>query len=91
LIELNLAGDFKGNKKSFYRYIGDKTKTMGKCGPSLEGNRRPGYLGYEKAEVLNDIFTSFFTSKSSSHTALLTDGKSRDWENEEPLNVEDQI
>ncbi|GAB0190944.1 hypothetical protein GRJ2_001559700 [Grus japonensis] len=33
LIELNLARDIKGNKKSFYRYISDKRKTRENVGP----------------------------------------------------------
>ncbi|GAB0202564.1 mitochondrial enolase superfamily member 1 [Grus japonensis] len=41
----------------------------------------------EKAEVLNDFFDSVFTSKGSSHTAQVTEGKGRDWENEEPPTV----
>jgi len=45
----------------------------------------------EKAEVLNDFFASFFTSKCSSHIAQVTEGKGRDWENEEPPTVEDQV
>ncbi|KAK4824159.1 hypothetical protein QYF61_011286 [Mycteria americana] len=49
----------------------------------------------EKAEVLNDFFASVFTGKRSSHTAqgsVATEGKGRDWENEEPPTVgEDQV
>ena len=46
----------------------------------------------EKAEVLNDFFASVFTGKYSSHTAQVTEGKGRDWENEEPPTVgEDQV
>ncbi|GAB0194850.1 hypothetical protein GRJ2_001950300 [Grus japonensis] len=45
----------------------------------------------EKAEVLSDIFASVFTSKGSSHTAQVIEGKGRDWENEEPLTIEDQV
>ena len=33
LIELTLARDIKGNKKSFYRYVGDKRKTRENVGP----------------------------------------------------------
>ena len=45
----------------------------------------------EKAEVLNDFFASVFI-KYSSHTAQVTEGKGRDWENEElPTVGEDQV
>ncbi|GAB0188831.1 mitochondrial enolase superfamily member 1 [Grus japonensis] len=45
----------------------------------------------EKAEVLNDFFASVFTSRCSSHTTQVVEGKGRDWENEEPPTVEDQV
>jgi len=46
----------------------------------------------EKAEVLNNLFASVFTSKCSSHTTQVTEGKGRDWENEElPAVGEDQV
>ena len=46
----------------------------------------------EKAEVLNDFFASVFTSKCSSHTSQVVEGKGRDWENEEPPAVgEDRV
>ncbi|PKU29779.1 tetratricopeptide repeat protein 6- hypothetical protein [Limosa lapponica baueri] len=45
----------------------------------------------DTAEVLNDFFASVFTGKGSSHTGQVTEGKGRDWENEEPLTVEDQV
>ena len=46
----------------------------------------------ERAEVLNDFFASVFTSKCSSHTTQVTEGKGRDWENEEPPTAgEDQV
>jgi len=46
----------------------------------------------EKAEVLNEFFVLFFTVKCSSHTAQVTEGKGRDWENEAPDTVgEDHI
>ncbi|GAB0204248.1 mitochondrial enolase superfamily member 1 [Grus japonensis] len=46
----------------------------------------------EKAEVVNDFFASVFTGKCSSHTAQVTEGKGRDWENEEPPTVgEDEV
>ncbi|GAB0184568.1 mitochondrial enolase superfamily member 1 [Grus japonensis] len=46
----------------------------------------------EKAEVLNDFFASVFTGKCLSHTAQVTEGKGRDWENKElPTVGEDQV
>ncbi|GAB0181571.1 mitochondrial enolase superfamily member 1 [Grus japonensis] len=38
----------------------------------------------EKAEALNDFFASVFMGKYSSHTTQVTEGKGRNWENEEP-------
>ena len=46
----------------------------------------------EKAEVFYDFFASVFTGKRSSHMAQVTEGKGRDWENEEPPTVrENQV
>ncbi|GAB0209645.1 mitochondrial enolase superfamily member 1 [Grus japonensis] len=90
--ELNLARDVKDNKKSFYSYVSDKRRTRENVG-ILQN-----YMGdlvtqdMEKAEVLNDFFASVFTSKRSSHTAQVTEGKGGDWENEEPPTVgEEQV
>ncbi|GAB0184642.1 mitochondrial enolase superfamily member 1 [Grus japonensis] len=91
-IELNLARDIKGNKKSFYRYISDKRKTRENVVPL---RKEPGDLvtwDVERAEVLNDIFASVFTSKCSSDTTPVTEGKGRDWGNAEPPTVgKDQV
>ncbi|KAK4832375.1 hypothetical protein QYF61_022230 [Mycteria americana] len=92
LTELNLASDVKGNKKSFYRYVGDKRKTREDVGHLWKemGDLVTGNM--EKTEVLNDFFASVFTSKCSSHTAQVTECKGRDWENEELPTVEaDQV
>ncbi|PKU48219.1 rna-directed dna polymerase from mobile element jockey-like [Limosa lapponica baueri] len=53
-----------------------------------------GYLvtrDTEKAEVPNNFFAFVFISKCSSHTAQVTEGKGRDWENEEPPTVEGEV
>ncbi|GAB0181486.1 mitochondrial enolase superfamily member 1 [Grus japonensis] len=41
----------------------------------------------ENAEVLNDFFPSVFTGKCFSHTMQASEGKGRDWENEEAPTV----
>ncbi|KAK4824825.1 hypothetical protein QYF61_019675 [Mycteria americana] len=92
LIELNLARDIKGNTKSFYRYIDEKRKTRENVGLLQKETGELVTWDMEKAEVLNDFFASVFTSKCSSHTAQVAEGKGRDWENEEPPTVgEDQV
>ncbi|KFW71682.1 hypothetical protein AS28_14104, partial [Pygoscelis adeliae] len=92
LTELNLARDVKGNKKSFYRYIRDKRKTRENVGPLQNKTGDLVTQDTEKAEVLNDFFASVFIGKCSSLTAQATEGKGRDWENEEPPTVgEDQV
>ncbi|KFU99993.1 hypothetical protein N340_08025, partial [Tauraco erythrolophus] len=92
LIELNLARDIKGNKKNFYRYVSDKKRSRENVGPLRKETGDLATRDMEKAEVLNDFFASVFTGKSSSGTAQVTEGKGRDWENEEPPTVgEDQV
>ena len=88
MIELNLARVVKGKKKSFYRYGIDEGKTS----PLHKETGDLVTWDMEKAEVLNDFFTSVFTGKWSSHTAQVTEGKGGDWESEEPPTVgEDQV
>jgi len=92
MIELNLARDIKGNKKSFYGYTGDKRKTRENVGSLWKETGHLIKRDMEKAEVINDFVPSVFTSKSYSHTTKVAEGKGRNWKNEEPLTVgEDQV
>ncbi|GAB0208206.1 mitochondrial enolase superfamily member 1 [Grus japonensis] len=92
LIEISLARDVKDNKKSFYRYVSDKRRTRENVGPLQNEMGDLVTQDMEKAEVLNDFFASVFTGKCLSHTAQVTEGKGRDWENAEPPTVgEDQV
>ncbi|KFZ47204.1 hypothetical protein N321_13923, partial [Antrostomus carolinensis] len=61
LTELNLARDVKGNKKSFYRYVGEKRKTSKNGGPLWKAMGDLVTQDTEKTEVLNDFFASVFT------------------------------
>ena len=82
----------KGNKKSFYRYISDKRKIRENVDPLQQEMGDLVAWDMEKAEVFHNIFTSVFTGKCSSLTIQVTEGKGRDWENEEPPTVgEDQV
>ncbi|GAB0201619.1 class II histocompatibility antigen, B-L beta chain-like [Grus japonensis] len=87
LVEISLARDVKDNKKTFYRYISDKRKMRENVGPLWNETGDLVTWDMEKAEVLNDFFASVFTGKGSSHAAQVTEGKGRDWENEEPPTV----
>ncbi|KFW73581.1 hypothetical protein AS28_12130, partial [Pygoscelis adeliae] len=68
LIELNLARDIKGDKKSFHRYVRDRRKTRENVGPLRNEMGDLVTQDMEKAEVLNDFFALVFTSKCSSLT-----------------------
>ncbi|PKU43228.1 rna-directed dna polymerase from mobile element jockey-like [Limosa lapponica baueri] len=75
----------QGQQERFYRYINDKKKIRGNVSSLQKEMRDPFTQDMEKAEVLDDIFALVFTGKGSNHTAQITEGKGRDWENEEPL------
>jgi len=87
LIELNLTRDVKGNKKSFCRSVSGKRKARDNVSPLWKEMGALVTWDMEKAEVLSDFVASVFTGKCSSHTAQVTEGKVRDWDNEEPPTV----
>jgi len=61
-------------------------------GPLWKEMGAPVTWDMEKAEVLGNFVASLFSGKCSSHTAQVTEGKVRDWDNEEPCTVrEDQF
>ena len=64
--ENKLARNIKNDSKSFYAYVGSKQKVRDKVGP-LENNR--GNIisdGFQMAEVLNEYFSSVFTTEDIS-------------------------
>ena len=61
-----LVGNIKNYSKSFYAYVRSKQKVRDKIGP-LENNR--GNIisdGFQMAEVLNEYFSSVFTTEDIS-------------------------
>ncbi|KFU86754.1 hypothetical protein M959_06752, partial [Chaetura pelagica] len=61
LLELDLARDVKNNKKSFFRYLGEKRTFKESVGPLLKETGKVATQDTEKAEVLNDFFASVFS------------------------------
>ena len=62
-VEKKLAGNIKKDSKSFYAYVRSKQKVRDMVGP-LENSR--GNIisdGFQMAEVLNEYFTSVFTTE----------------------------
>lgn len=77
------------NKKSFYKYIGDKRKIRENVGTLLNEVGHLGTQGMEKVETLNAFFASILTSLQESQ---IPKTKRRDWIKEHtPLVKEGQI
>ncbi|KFQ79023.1 hypothetical protein N337_02880, partial [Phoenicopterus ruber ruber] len=73
LVEFNLAGDVKSNKKSCYRYVGGKRNARENVDPLRKETGDLATQDIEKAEVLNKFFAPVSTSKCSSHTAQVAE------------------
>jgi len=68
--------------------MSDKRKARENVGPLRKKTGDLLTRDMKKAEALHHFFASVFTIKCSSHTAQVTDGKGRDWEDEEPPTAE---
>jgi len=92
LMELSLARTSKATRKASIGMSVIKMKAREKIGPLQEEAGDLVTQDIEKAEVLNDFLTSVFSGKYSSHTAQVAEGKSRNWQSEEPPALgEDQV
>jgi len=91
-MELNLTKGFKGYKKVFNKYIGDKRKTRENVGPLLNEKGDLITQEMEKAEVLNAAFASVFTSKIDPWESQGPETNGKGWNKEDiPLVEEDQV
>jgi len=75
------------SRKASVGDVSDKRKVKENVGPLWKETWDLVTRDMEKAEILNNFFASVLTSKCSSHTAQVADGKGRDWESEEPPTV----
>jgi len=64
-LKLDLVRDVKGNKMGFCKYKSDKCKTRENVGPLPNETGDLVRQDIEKAEVLNAVFASIFTSKAN--------------------------
>lgn len=65
MIELSLARDLKGNRKSICMHMGNKWETTENVGPLWKETGDLVTEDNEKAEVFNDIFVPVFNGKCS--------------------------
>ena len=63
--EKKLAGNIKNDSKNVYAYVRSKQKVRDKVGP-LENSRNIISDGFQMAEVLNEYFSSVFTTENIS-------------------------
>ncbi|GAB0176630.1 nucleoside diphosphate kinase 6 [Grus japonensis] len=75
-----------------FRHVSEKRRTRENVVPLRNETGDLVTQDMEKAGALNDFVASVFTGKCLSHTAQVTEGKGKDWENEEPPTVRaDQV
>ena len=61
-----MAGNIKNESKSFYTYVRNKQKVRDKVGPLDNNSRNLISDGFQMAEVLNENFSSVFTTEEIS-------------------------
>ena len=64
--EQKLAGNKKNDSKSFYAYVRSKQKVRDKVGPLENKSKNIISDGFQMAEVLNEYFSSVFTTEDIS-------------------------
>ena len=64
--EQKLAGNIKNDSKSFYAYVRSKQKVRDKVGPLENNSENIISDGFQMAEVLNEYFSSVFTTEDIS-------------------------
>ena len=64
--EQKLAGNIKNDSKSLYAYVRSKQKVRDKVGPMENNSENIISDGFQMAEVLNEYFSSVFTTEDFS-------------------------
>lgn len=77
-LELNLAKDIKGKKKSLYKYISSKRKIRENVGLLLNPMGVLVMEDAEKAELLNVFFASVFTAEDDSQESQTSEVREED-------------
>ncbi|OPJ90459.1 hypothetical protein AV530_008649 [Patagioenas fasciata monilis] len=82
-LEFSLAQDANSNKKSFYRYLNQKTKVKESTASPVNTAVNLVKMGKERAEVLS-IFALVYTGTLSSHSSPVDELQDRDWRSKVP-------
>jgi len=89
-LELNLARDFKDNKKGFFKYINSKRKTRDSVGLLLNEVGVQVTEDAEKVELLNAFFASVFSAKAGPQESQALEIREEDCRKDDlPLVEED--
>lgn len=68
-LKLKLASDARNTKKGFYGCVNQKRRDKEDVPPLINKAGKLVMTDEEKADVLNNIFVSFFEGNISSHTS----------------------
>lgn len=88
--ERQLARNIKGNKKELYRYVKSKRKTRDSINPVWTVESNLIIDDAEKAELLNALFTLFFTNRGIYQMMSAVGSRDREG-NKQPRVMEGQV
>lgn len=86
-----LARNAKNDKKAFYTYIGQQNKIKENVTVLINKTEEVVTNITGKTEVLHNFFVSVFNGNLSSHNSQALEPQGRDWRNEVPPIMADQV